>query len=108
MRKEYSCNVERALDLLGGKWGTMILKELLKGPRRHKELMRDIEGLNSRTLTNKLRHLEENGVVLRTAYAEVPPRVVYTLTEYGKESEVIIESLRTWGSLHPPSIQSGD
>lgn len=104
MKKKYSCNVERALDLLSGKWGTLILRELLKGPKRHKELIHGIEGINSRTLTTKLRHLEENGIIRRTVFPEVPPRVVYAITEYGEESRAVIESLRTWGSLPRPTI----
>ena len=79
MEKIYNCNVERALDLLGGKWGTLIISVLLKGTKKHKEQVRGIDGVNSRTF----KHLAEHGIVRREVFAEVPPRVVYTITTGG-------------------------
>lgn len=102
--KEYTCDVEKALDLLAGKWGTLIIRELLKEPKRHSELKKSIDGINLKTLTVKLRHLEKHHIIDREVFAEVPPKVIYSITEYGKKIKPIIEALRIWGGSEPPSV----
>lgn len=92
-----ACPVEATLELIGGKWKGMILFHLLDGKMRFSELMRAIGSVTQRMLTKQLRELEANGLVERTVYAEVPPRVDYELTEVGATLEPILISLKQWG-----------
>ena len=91
------CPVERALLVLDGKWSTLIIRELLSGPKRFGEL-RSALGMGSpKTRTERLRILEHQGVLTRTVYAEVPPRVVYALTERGRSFRMVLEAMAAWG-----------
>ncbi len=92
------CGVERTLQVIGGKWTTLILRELLMGTRRYSELKRTLGRVSPKTLTERLRQLEEQGLVVRTVYAEVPPRVEYTLTERGRGLGDIIAAMARWGA----------
>ena len=87
-----------ALDVVGHKWTLLIVEHLLAGPRRFTEIERALESANAKMVTARLRELEAAGLVSRTAYAEVPPRVVYALTERGRELRPAIEALRRWGT----------
>ena len=91
------CGVERALDVLDGKWTTLVLRELLPGPRRFTELRRALGGPSPKTLTDRLRALEHRGVLTRTVHAEVPPRVVYELTARGRSLRSVLEAMLAWG-----------
>lgn len=93
----YSCPIELTLDLIGGKWKPLILLTLQQhGPLRHGELGRRISGISQKVLTEQLRQLERDGLAVRAAYAEVPPRVEYELTEWGREVESLIDKFCTW------------
>ena len=92
------CPIEHALLVLDGKWSTLIIRELLHGPRRFGEL-RDALGIGSpKTLTERLRILESQGILTRTVHAEVPPRVVYELTERGHSFRSVLEAMAAWGN----------
>lgn len=99
MTKRPECGVERTLHVIGGKWTTLILRELLAGTRRYSELKRSLGRVSPKTLTERLRHLEAEGLLTRTVYAEVPPRVEYTLTTRGEGLGEIIAAMARWGSL---------
>ena len=88
----------RALDLVGDKWTLLIVRDLAEGRARFCELERSLGGISPRTLSLRLRALEEEGILHRTTYPEVPPRVEYALTEKGRALVPIIDSMRTYGS----------
>jgi DNA-binding HxlR family transcriptional regulator len=92
------CTVERTLEVIGGKWTTLILRDLLGGTRRFGELRRSLEGVSPKTLTDRLRFLETRGIVERRVHPEIPPRVEYTLTERGRELGAIIDAMAVWGA----------
>ncbi|WP_058301122.1 winged helix-turn-helix transcriptional regulator [Gorillibacterium timonense] len=105
------CPVETTLNIMSGKWKGIILYRLLGGKKRFNELKRLMDNVTHRTLTLQLRELEQDGVVKRTVYAEVPPRVEYELTELGYSMKPIIQSMFDWGLDYqknsvgePPSI----
>lgn len=97
------CGVERTLAVIGGKWTTLVLRELLAGTRRYSDLKRALGRVSPKTLTGRLRHLEAEGLLTRTVHAEVPPRVEYTLTERGESLGEIIAAMGRWGSAHLPA-----
>jgi len=97
---DYGCSVEAALDVIGGKWKGVILYHLLEDTRRFGELQRLIPNVTRRMLTLSLRELEGDGLVHREVYKQVPPKVEYSLTEYGQTLKPIIKSLRAWGDEH--------
>ena len=92
-----ACPVETTLSLIGDKWKVLILRELLGGTRRFGELQRGIGRVSQKVLTTQLRAMEADGLVHREAFAEVPPRVEYSLTPLGKSLAPVIEALRVWG-----------
>ncbi|WP_331272355.1 winged helix-turn-helix transcriptional regulator [Motilibacter aurantiacus] len=91
------CGVERALEILEGKWSTLVLRELLSGPLRFTELRARLGGPSPKTLTDRLRMLEHQGVLTRTVHAEVPPRVVYELTARGHSIRPVLMAMLQWG-----------
>ncbi|CQQ28078.1 TPA: winged helix-turn-helix transcriptional regulator [Yersinia enterocolitica] len=92
------CSMEAALHILGGKWKGVILYHLFKdGTMRFSELFRTLKGVNQRLLTKQLRELEEDGLISRTVFPVVPPRVEYALTEEGKTLYELIMGLSVWG-----------
>lgn len=94
---DHACSVERALTVVGAKWTLLILHNLMGGPRRFGELQREIDGASPKMLTARLRELERLGLVARTAYLEVPPRVEYALTRVGRSVWPIVDALDHWG-----------
>ncbi|MBU2711073.1 winged helix-turn-helix transcriptional regulator [Zooshikella harenae] len=92
-----ACPVEASLELFGGKWKGMILYHLLDGTLRFSELKRKVGNVTQRMLTKQLRELEENGLVHREVFPEVPPRVEYRLTEMGESLRPILLALKEWG-----------
>ena len=98
-RKNF-CPVLYTVDLLGGKWKIPIVSQLQSGTKRFKELERSIEGITARMLAKELKDLEENKLVVRTVFAEVPPRVEYALTPSGKNLKGLIVEIKKWGNSH--------
>ena len=94
------CSVEAAISLIDGKWKCVILFHLLDGTLRFNEIRRKVPGVTQRMLTNQLRELEDDGLVVRTVYAQVPPKVEYSVSSLGRSLEPILLSLRTWGDLN--------
>ena len=95
---EETCPVARAVGVLDGKWTMLIIRDLLGGVRRFTELRRSLAGISPKTLTDRLRELEDKGLVIRTIYAEVPPRVEYRLTETGRQLQPVVDALAAWGT----------
>ena len=93
----HECPVERALATVGAKWTLLILHNLMDGPQRFGELARMLPGSTPKILSARLRELEQLGLLTRTAYPEVPPRVEYKLTRQGRTLRPIIDSLERWG-----------
>jgi DNA-binding HxlR family transcriptional regulator len=91
------CNVEKALDRIGGKWKSVILYYLLDGTLRFNEIRRLLPGVTQRMLTLQLRELEKDGLISRHVYPQIPPKVEYTLTERGKTLQPILLALSDWG-----------
>jgi len=94
------CPVEITIGLLGSKWKLLILRELFKGTKRFGELSRGVPGISQKMLTQQLRQMEEDNLVRRTVYAEVPPRVEYSLTVIGKSLSPILDAMHKWGSKY--------
>lgn len=101
------CPVGVVLRILGGKWKLSILCALLDGTKRFSELRRLNSGITQRMLTNQLRELEIDLVVSRKVYAEVPPKVEYSLTEIGKKLQPILQQLEEWGQIYLEETKSG-
>ncbi|MDN5204312.1 helix-turn-helix domain-containing protein [Fulvivirgaceae bacterium BMA10] len=94
---DYDCPVEATLEVIGGKWKATCLYYLIEGPKRFSELMELLETASSRILSKQLKELEEHEVIKRKIYSEVPPRVEYSLTDYGKTLLPLIEMICDWG-----------
>ncbi|MEK8128993.1 helix-turn-helix domain-containing protein [Paenibacillus filicis] len=98
--KEY-CKFESALEILIGKWKPVILLQLISnGTLRFSELQKAIPDINKKMLTQQLRELEYNDIVLRVAYNQIPPKVEYSISEYGKGLSTVLQALNDWGSAH--------
>lgn len=100
-----TCPTRHVLDLVGDKWATLIVGLLEEGPQRFAVLHRQIGGISQKMLTQTLRRLERDGLVLRTVYAEVPPRVEYTLTPLGRTLCEPLAALRNWAEDHIAAVQ---
>ncbi|MGU3666162.1 winged helix-turn-helix transcriptional regulator [Methylobacterium sp. A49B] len=94
------CAVEATLRFIDGKWKGVILYHLLEGTLRFNEIRRRLTSVTQRMLTNQLREMEADGLITRTVYAQVPPKVEYSLTERGRSLEPVIRALKTWGDVH--------
>ena len=92
-----ACPVATTMALIGSKWKLLIMRNLLSRPWRFNELKKDLEGISQKVLTDSLRSMEADGLLTRTVYPEVPPRVEYTLTELGYSLRPILEAMRVWG-----------
>lgn len=98
-----ACPVETTLTLIGDKWKVLILRDLLGGTMRFGELRKSVGSISQKVLTANLRDMEESGLVRRTVYAEVPPRVEYTLTSLGKSLAPILDAMKNWGEDYKAS-----
>ncbi len=94
------CTVEAAVSLIDGKWKCVILFHLLRGTVRFNELRRLVPGVTQRMLTNQLREMEADGLITRTVYAQVPPKVEYSLSPFGRTMEPVLMALKTWGDAN--------
>jgi DNA-binding HxlR family transcriptional regulator len=100
------CGVEKTIAVVGGKWKPMILYALLSGPRRFGELTRLIPEVTQRMLTLQLRELEEDGVIAREVYKQVPPKVEYSLTPFGRTIEPILLLMEQWGEQYAGMVRT--
>ncbi len=100
-----ACPVETTLMLIGDKWKVLILRDLSTGTKRFGELRRSVGNVSQKVLTAQLRAMEENGLVHREVYAEVPPRVEYSLTELGQSLKPILDSMRVWGENYKSMME---
>ena len=94
------CPVATTVQLIGNKWKLLIIRNLLSRPWRFNELHRDLEGISQKVLTDSLRQMETDGIITRTVYVEVPPRVEYALSELGESLRPILDSMQAWGSSY--------
>ena len=92
-----ACPVATTVALIGSKWKLLIIRNLRQRPWRFNELKKDLQGVSQKVLTDSLRSLEEDGVIVRTVYPEVPPRVEYTLTELGYSLKPVLDAMWKWG-----------
>ena len=100
------CAVEATLRFIDGKWKGVILYHLLEGTLRFSEIRRRLASVTPRMLTNQLREMEADGLITRRIYAEVPPKVEYSLTGRGRSLEPVIRALKTWGDLHADPVDT--
>ena len=92
------CPVQTTVQLIGSKWKLLIMRNLLQRPWRFNELRKSLEGISQKVLTDSLRSMEEDGIITRTIYPEVPPRVEYALSELGESMRPIIKAMEVWGT----------
>jgi DNA-binding HxlR family transcriptional regulator len=102
--RTYTCGLDAAVDVVGGKWKPLILWALDVAPRRYGELRREVEGISEKVLISQLRDLQRDGLVRRTVYEQVPPKVVYSLTAMGESLNAALEPLGDWGEAHMTHI----
>lgn len=91
------CPVATTVSLIGSKWKLLIMRNLLARPWRFNELQKSLDGVSQKVLTDSLRSMESDGIIIRTVYPEVPPRVEYSLSELGESMRPIIKSMEEWG-----------
>lgn len=94
------CPVATTVALIGSKWKLLIIRNLLERPWRFNELKKNLEGISQKVLTDSLRSMEEDGLITRTVYPEVPPRVEYALSELGESLKPILDSMLAWGNMY--------
>ena len=104
-KKILDCPVATTINLIGNKWKLLIIRDLLASTRRFGELRKNLEGISQRVLTQNLRELENDGLIKRKVYAEVPPRVEYSLNELGR-SLPIISTMADWGNNYKKTISN--
>nr|WP_207721587.1 helix-turn-helix domain-containing protein [Neobittarella massiliensis] len=100
-----ACPVATTVQMIGSKWKLLIIRNLLARPWRFNELRKDLEGISQKVLTDSLRSMEDDGIVTRTAYPEVPPRVEYALSELGESMRPIIKAMEIWGLNYQKSAK---
>ena len=100
MTQEKSCPAETTLEFLSGKWRPMIIFWLLQGTRRFNQLQRELGGTTHRTLSKTLKEMENDNLVIRHDYGEIPPRVDYALTEKGKSLKPVLDAMHQWAEDH--------
>ena len=100
-----ACPVATTVSLIGSKWKLLIMRNLMARPWRFNELKRDLDGISQKVLTDSLRSMEEDGIIVRTVYPEVPPHVEYSLSELGESMRPIIKSMEVWGTAYKESLR---
>ena len=91
------CDIATTISIIGSKWKLLIIRNLRSRPWRFNELKKDLEGISQKVLTDSLRSMEADGIVTRTVFPEIPPRVEYSLSELGKSMNPILDSMEKWG-----------
>ncbi len=107
-RKKVGCPVEVTLRVIGAKWKVLVIHYLLDEPRRFNELHRLLSGIAPRTLTKALRELEQDGIIHRKVFPEIPPRVEYSLTDFGESLEPVLLAMSDWGESFAHQTRSGN
>ncbi len=92
------CPVATTVQIIGNKWKILIIRNLLSAPQRFSEIKKTIPGISQKVLTDNLRALESDGLLIREVFAEVPPRVVYSLSELGKTLKPVLDAMGDWGA----------
>lgn len=95
-----TCAVEATLEVIGGRWKVLILRELMQGVQRFNQLHRGLHGITQKMLTQQLRELEADGIIHREVYLQVPPKVEYSLTETGQTLKPVLEAMHNWGAAY--------
>lgn len=103
--KIFNIGVEATMDAIGGKWKPIILCNLRHGSLRTSELKRQIPGISQKMLTQQLRELEEEDIIDRTVFNQVPPKVEYSLSQYGESLGTVLDNLCAWGEMHVTTLQ---
>lgn len=103
-----ACPVETTLTLISDKWKVLILRDLMPGTKRFSELKRSVGNVSQKVLTAQLREMEMSGLLVRTVYPEVPPRVEYSLTELGRSLKPILDAMQSWGEQYKAKAQTKD
>jgi DNA-binding HxlR family transcriptional regulator len=98
------CPVATTVSLIGSKWKLLIIRNLRQRPWRFNELKKDLEGISQKVLTDSLRSMEEDGLVIRTVYPEVPPRVEYSLSDLGKSLNPLFDFMVEWGTNYKENL----
>lgn len=98
------CPVATTVQLIGSKWKLLILRDLLAGTKRYNELRKSLPDISQKVLTSTLKSMVEDGLVIRTSYPEVPPRVEYSLSEIGETMRPLIQSMAEWGTNYKKSL----
>ena len=107
MKKELpACPVETTLMLISNRWNVLILRDLMEGTKRFGELKKSLGDISQKVLTANLRAMEENGLLIRTVYAQVPPKVEYTLTDTGYSLKPVLDAMVQWGTKFQLQIQN--
>lgn len=99
------CPVETTVRLIGSKWKLLIMRNLLERPWRFNELKKNLEGISQKVLTDSLRSMEEDGIITRTVYPEVPPHVEYALSDLGESMRPILTAMQEWGTNYKESLR---
>ena len=99
------CDVATTVQIIGNKWKLLIMRNLLMRPWRFNELRKSLDGVSQKVLTDSLRQLESDGIILRTVYPEVPPRVEYSLTELGESMRPVLSAMGDWGKVYKDALQ---
>ena len=98
-----ACPVAPTVQMIGSKWKLLIMRNLLQRPWRFNELKKDLEGISQKVLTDSLRSMEADGIITRTVYPEVPPRVEYALSDLGESMRPIMDAMEIWGTEYKKS-----
>lgn len=104
MQHTAECPVATTVQLIGSKWKLLIMRNLMDRPWRFNELKKSLEGISQKVLTDSLRSMEDDGIITRTVYAEVPPRVEYALSDVGESMRPILDAMKEWGMKYKESL----
>lgn len=101
-----ACPVATTVNLIGNKWKLLIMRNLLQRPWRFNELQKSLDGISQKVLTDSLRTMEKDGIIIRTVYAEVPPKVEYSLSEIGESMRPILVAMQDWGNDYKSKMEN--